>query len=144
MIFFILLTLTRFLSQFADESIESPAFKLIYQTVDEKLRYEVQTIMDSTVREIALLLAGLILTGLGVLSFIKLIHFSWILLLLLFCWILFSFRLYTEYRKSIRRGLETLHPDDSDGEGSALRVCFQRTILWRKSLQNGLLQPYLG
>ena len=76
MIFFILLALIRFLSKSMDDSIESPSFKVLYQTIDEKLRFGVQSFMDSAVKEAAAFLAGLILAGIGVLSFIRLIHFS--------------------------------------------------------------------
>ena len=76
MIFFILLALIRFLSKSMDDSIESSSFKLLYQTIDEKLRFGVQSVMDSAVKEAAAFLAGLILAGIGILSFIKLIHFS--------------------------------------------------------------------
>jgi ATP:ADP antiporter, AAA family len=108
MIFFILLALIRFLSKSMDDSIESPSFKLLYQTIDEKLRFGVQTIMDSVAKEAAAFLAGLILAGVGVLSFIKLIHFSWILIIILLIWLFVAFRLYSEYRKSVKKGLESL------------------------------------
>jgi ATP:ADP antiporter, AAA family len=108
LIFFLLLALSRLFSKSLKDSIESPSFKVIYQTIDERIRYAVQSGMDGTVNEIAALSSGLLLAGLGVLSFIKLIHFSFVLFFLILLWILFAFKLYTEYRKSIRRALETV------------------------------------
>jgi hypothetical protein len=108
MIFFILLALMRFLSKSMDDTIESPSFRLLYQTIDEKLRVGVQSVMDNAVKEAGAFLAGLILAGIGVLSFIKLIHFSWILIIVLFTWMFVAYRLYIEYKKSIRKGLESL------------------------------------
>jgi hypothetical protein len=105
-IFFLLLALSRLFSKSLEDSIESPSFKVIYQTVDEKIRYDVQSGINVTVNEIAALLSGLLLTGLGVLSFIKLIHFSWVLFTISLMWIFVAFRLYSEYRKSIRKALE--------------------------------------
>jgi ATP/ADP translocase len=107
LIFFLLLALGRLFSKSLKDSIESPSFKVIYQTIDEKIRYEVQSGMDGTVNEIAALSSGLLLAGLGVLSFIKLIHFSFVLFFLILLWIVFALKLYTEYRKSIRKALET-------------------------------------
>lgn len=107
LIFFLLLALSRLFSKSLKDSIESPSFKVIYQTIDEKIRYEVQSGMDGTVNEIAALSSGLLLAGLGVLSFIKLIHFSFVLFFLILLWIVFALKLYTEYRKSIRKALET-------------------------------------
>jgi AAA family ATP:ADP antiporter len=113
LIFFLLLALSRLFSKSLKDSIESPSFKVIYQTIDEKIRYEVQSGMDGTVNEIAALSSGLLLAGLGVLSFIKLIHFSWVLLFIILLWTYFAFKLYTEYRKSIRKALETVDSSDS-------------------------------
>jgi ATP:ADP antiporter, AAA family len=108
LIFFMLLALSRLFSKSLKDSIESPSFKVIYQTIDEKIRFEIQSGMDGTVNEIAALTSGLLLAGLGILSFIKLIHFSLALLFIISIWILVAFKLYTEYRKSIRKALETV------------------------------------
>jgi len=106
-IFFLLLALSRLFSKSLKDSIESPSFKVIYQTINEKIRYEIQSGMDGTVNEIAALSSGLILAGMGVLSFIKLIHFSWVLFIFIILWGFVAIILYNEYRKSIRKALET-------------------------------------
>jgi len=108
LIFFLVLALSRLFSKSLKDSIESPSFKVIYQTIDEKIRYAVQSGMDGTVNEIAALSSGLILSGLGVLSFIKLIDFSVFLFFIIIVWVFVAFRLYAEYRKSIRKALETV------------------------------------
>jgi len=107
MLFFMLLALSRLFSKSLKDSIESPSFKVIYQTIDEKIRYEVQSAMDGTVNEIAALTSGLILAGLGLLSFVKLIHFSWVLFVITIIWIYIAIKLYSEYRNSIRKALES-------------------------------------
>ena len=107
-LFFMLLALSRLFSKSLKDSIESPSFKVIYQTVDEKIRYEVQSGIDGTINEIAALSSGLLLAGLGALSFVKLIHFSWVLTVLIGIWILVALRLYLEYRNSIRKSLEAV------------------------------------
>jgi AAA family ATP:ADP antiporter len=113
MIFFLLMALSRLFSKALKDSIESPSFKVIYQTVDEKIRYEVQSGIDGTINEIAALSSGLLLAGLGALSFVKLIHFSWVLFALIIVWIFFALRLYQEYRKSIRKSLETINTEST-------------------------------
>ena len=112
MIFFILMALIRFISKSMDDSIESPSFRLLYQTLDEKLRVGVQSVMDNAVKEAGAFLAGLILAGIGVLSFVRLIHFSWILIAVLLFWLLIAYRLYFEYSRSVRRGLELLKSEE--------------------------------
>jgi ATP:ADP antiporter, AAA family len=115
LLFFLLLALSRLFSKSLKDSVESPSFKVIYQTVDEKIRYEVQSGIDGTINEIAALTSGLLLAGLGALSFIKLIHFSWVLFILILIWIYFALKLYVEYRKSIRRSLEAVTITDAGG-----------------------------
>jgi ATP:ADP antiporter, AAA family len=124
MIFFMLLALIRFLSKSMDDSIESPTFRVLYQTIDEKLRFGVQSFMDSAVKEAAAFLAGLILAGLGVLSFIRLIHFSVILLIILAAWVVVALKVYHEYRKSIRRSLELLKSENISSDNYREPVSF--------------------
>ncbi len=106
MIFFLILALSRLFSKALKDSVETPAFKVLYQTLGDKLRHSVQSTIDGTVNEIAALSSGLILTGLGALSFIKLIHFSWVLVVIIVLWVIFALKLYNEYRGSIRKTLE--------------------------------------
>ncbi|MDZ7737540.1 MAG: hypothetical protein U5K32_00410 [Bacteroidales bacterium] len=106
MIFFLVLGISRLFSRALKDSVESPAFKVLYQTLGEKFRYSVQSTIAGTVNEVAALTAGLILTGLGALTFIKLIHFSWALSIIIILWVIYALRLYSEYRSSIRKTLE--------------------------------------
>ncbi len=126
LLFFLILALSRLFSKALKDSIESPSFKVIYQTIDEKIRYEVQSGMDGTVNEIAALSSGLLLAGLGVLSFVTLIHFSWVLFFLILLWIVFALKLYTEYRKSIRRALETVGPAEKNKTQDTPNIAVQK------------------
>jgi ATP:ADP antiporter, AAA family len=110
--FFLLMALSRLFSKSLKDSIESPSFKVIYQSINENIRFEVQSGIDGTVNEISALSSGLLLAGLGALSFVKLIHFSWVLLAIITVWIFMAFKLYTEYRRSIRRSLESGTSED--------------------------------
>jgi hypothetical protein len=112
LLFFLLLALSRLFSKSLKDSIESPSFKVVYQTVDEKIRFSVQSAVDGTVNEISALFTGLLLAGLGALSFVKLIHFSWVLAVLLGLWTILAIRLYRGYRNTIRLSLESVGDKD--------------------------------
>lgn len=105
-LFFLILALSRLFSKALRDSVETPSFKVIYQTLAEKVRYDVQSIVDGTVNEIAALTSGLALSVLGVIVLGKLISFSWVLLIITALWAFFGYRLYFEYRKSIIRSLD--------------------------------------
>lgn len=114
LIFFILLGLSRLFSKSLKDSIESSSLKVLFQAVRIKMRPELQSGMNGTFNEIAVLSSGLVLSALGALSFIKLIHFSWILFAITALWLFVALRLYLEYRKSILKSLEPVSKHESD------------------------------
>ena len=116
MLFFLILAISRLFSKAMKDSVETPAFKVLYQTLDEKIRYGVQSTIDGTVNEIAALASGLILSGLGALMFVKLIHFSWVLFAIIVAWIFLAIRLYSEYRRSVQKSLESIDTSEADSE----------------------------
>jgi ATP:ADP antiporter, AAA family len=117
MIFFLLLAFSRLFSKSLKDSMEFPSLKVIYQTLDKKITNELQSGTVSTVNEIATFSAGLILTGMGIISFVKLIHFSLVLFLIILIWVFVAIRLYKEYRKTIRRATEKTGQSKSDSDG---------------------------
>lgn len=113
-LFFIILALSRFFSKALRDSIESPSLKVIYQTIGDDIRYGVQSAMDGTVNEIAALVSGLLLAGLGIPVFIRLIHFPIVLLVIAGLWIITAFKLYSFYRNSIKSALERSQGDSGE------------------------------
>jgi AAA family ATP:ADP antiporter len=105
-VFFLLLALSRLFSKSLKDSVESPSLKVLFQAVGGKMHPAVQAGINGTFNEIAVLSSGILLSAVGALSFIKLIHFSWILFGIIIIWVFVASRLYLEYRKSIRKLLE--------------------------------------
>ena len=121
-VFFIILALGRFFSKSFKDSIELSSLKVIYQTVDKKI----QTTLNNFVNPIAVLLSGLILAGMGILSFIKLIHFSWALLIFLIIWGFVAVMLYSEYKKSIRQTLEKVSTAKNEDNKQLMDEFFEK------------------
>ncbi len=59
------------------------------------------------INEIAVFISGLVLAGLGVLSFVKLIHFPLVLIVIAVLWMVAAFRVYSGYRDFVRRTCKT-------------------------------------
>ena len=53
LIFFLLLVFSKLFSKFLKNSIESTSFKVIYQTIDERVKHKLQSGIVGTVNEIA-------------------------------------------------------------------------------------------
>jgi hypothetical protein len=104
--FFLLIVLSKLFAKSLKDSIEVPASKILYQSLDVSVRYDVQARIDGTVNELAAFSSGLLLAGLGMISFVKIIHFSWVLLFVLFIWVFIGYRLYNAYKGSLESSLK--------------------------------------
>ncbi len=107
LIFFLILALSRLFSRALNLSVEKPAFRVLYETLEEKLGNNVRFALGGSLNEIGALTSGLILTGLGALTFVKLIHFSWVLAIIIAFWLIFALRLYNRYRESVKKTLQS-------------------------------------
>jgi ATP/ADP translocase len=124
LVFFLILAFSRLISKSLKDSVEFPSLKVINQLIDKKVKSGIRPGMAGTVNEIAVIFSGLILTGLGLFSFMKLIHFSLILFIIVIIWLLVAFRLFREYGKSIIRSIEV-----KAGEGSRTDISNKQDTL---------------
>ncbi|MBE0676646.1 MAG: hypothetical protein IH591_18470 [Bacteroidales bacterium] len=135
MIFFLILALSRLFSKAIKDAVETPSFKVIYQTLGEKVRYDVQSIVDGTVNEIAALTSGLFLSGLGLIVAGRLISFSWVLLAITILWAYFGYRLYSEYRKAIIRSLDDTAVKDIPGKSKDQLILGENRMEFRINIR---------
>lgn len=112
LLFFLIIILSKLFSKSLKDSIEAPSFKILYQSVDVGIRHDVQANIDGTINEIAALSSGLILTLFGSLVFFKLIHFSYVLGIIVVIWVFVSLILYKEYRGSLKKALTGFRESD--------------------------------
>jgi hypothetical protein len=103
--FFLIIAVSKLFTKSLQDSIVAPSMKILYQSLDAKIRYSVQARIDGTINEIAVLLASLVLAGLGAVSFFGLIHIIYFLAALLIVWGIVSFRLYKAYQDSLNQSL---------------------------------------
>ena len=126
-LFFMFLAIGRLFSKSLNDSIEAPALNVIYQSLEKSIKAGLQTLMKIKFNEIMVIFSGLILTCLGLFSFIKLVHFSLLLFGISLIWLFVSFRLFKEYRKSLIKDTEKAVKTDSESIISANQdVCKNR------------------
>ena len=104
-VFFLLLALVRFFAINLKDSIQTPSLRLLFQPIDARIRYNVQAKVEGLVNEFSATLSGLILMGLGAVSFISLINYSHILVFIVAAWIYITIQLYREYQNMLRNSL---------------------------------------
>lgn len=99
--FFLLISLAKLFQKVLKDSIEAPSLKMIYQSLDPSIRYEVQARVDGTINEMSALASGIFLTILSLISFIHLIHYTYFLIGIIVVWSYITLKLYRGYRKSL-------------------------------------------
>jgi len=103
--FFLIISLSRLFSKALKDAVEVPSFKILYQSLRVDIRHDVQAYVDGTINEIAALASGLLLAVLGMFEFFTLIHFSYVLLIILVVWFFFARKLYAEYKITLQKSL---------------------------------------
>ena len=70
-----------------------------------ELGYNVQAKVEGLVNELSATLSGLLIMGMGALTFIELINYSHILIFIVGAWIYITIQLYREYQNMLRNSL---------------------------------------
>lgn len=104
--FFMLISISKLIAQSLKEGVELPSFKLLYQTLNKKIRHTVQAQIDGTINELSALFSGIALTGLSMLTFIDLIHISIVTLFIIGVWAIVTIRLYKAYVKALQNSMD--------------------------------------
>jgi ATP:ADP antiporter, AAA family len=105
--FFVTVALTRLFSWTFRDSLENPVYKLFFIPLDGRLRFAIQSKVEGTFNEVARFTAGLLLFGLALLPFFKIIYIMGVLLLLALAYLFIINKLYQGYRGKIHEKLES-------------------------------------
>jgi len=114
-LFFLLIALSKLFNKSFKDAMEVPSMKILYQSLDSRERYDIQARIDGTVNEITAFSAGLLMAGLMLLSFVRIIHFTYILVFILIAWIFVGAALYRKYRQSLESSLANARKEEDTG-----------------------------
>jgi ATP/ADP translocase len=118
--FFLIISLSKLFQKALKDSVESPSLKMLYQSLDPSIRYEVQSRVDGTVNEIAALFSGILLTLFSLISFFVMIHYTYILFLIIALWGFVTVYLYKGYRNTLQLTLKKSVKNASEPETAAV------------------------
>ncbi|MEP4532200.1 MAG: cyclic nucleotide-binding domain-containing protein [Cyclobacteriaceae bacterium] len=108
------------------DALENPAFKLFFLPIDIRIRFDIQTRIEGVVNQAAILLAGLIQMGLGLLTFLELIHYSYFIVALGGMVIFLAGKLFSQYKITLKKTLEKqkmeLKGDGKRNEANTLNI----------------------
>lgn len=117
-LFFLVIALSKLFNKSLKDAIESPSMKILYQSLDSGERFDVQARIDGVVNEVTAFTSGLIMAGLLLLSFVNVIHFSYILIALLILWVILGYTLYKSYRNTLNETLASARESNIEQDQS--------------------------
>jgi AAA family ATP:ADP antiporter len=112
--FFLIISVSKLFAKALQDSIVAPSLKILYQSLDARIRYNVQARVDGTINEISAVSSGVILFIIGSLAFLGLIHFTYVLIFILIGWAFVSLRLYKAYKKSLSDSLARFQQTETE------------------------------
>lgn len=116
--FFIFTGMGKLFTASLKDALENPAFKLFFLPFDLKIRFDIQSKIEGVVNEVAVLVAGAMQIGLGLLAFFKLIHYTYFIMALAFVIIYYAGKLFSEYKNALK---STLRDQKSKLKGEGTR-----------------------
>jgi ATP/ADP translocase/HEAT repeat protein len=106
-LFFPFVALGRLFTRAARTSFNDPSTQILFQPIPAEIRLAFQSKIEGGPKAFGNIIAGVIILLLSYLSFLNLVHFSYILLGLVVFWLKFAFDAYKEYKKTIQDVLNT-------------------------------------
>jgi len=102
--FFLFISLSKLFTTSLKDALENPAFKLYFMPLDIKVRFDIQTKIEGVIGEFSGLIAGT-MTLIMALIGLKLIHYSYVTIILAFIVLFVVGKLYAEYRNALKSKL---------------------------------------
>ncbi len=104
--FFLLVILSKLITDALRDSLESPTIKIFFFPLHESVRYDIQTKIEGFVKESATLLAGLLMTFITSFAFYNIIFNNYILFIIILGWGIVTYQLYHMYRSALTTSLQ--------------------------------------
>ncbi|MDA3823530.1 MAG: hypothetical protein PF450_13100 [Bacteroidales bacterium] len=114
--FFLVIALSKLFNKSLKDAIESPSMKILYQSLDLDERFDIQARIDGVVNELTAFSTGVLMAGLLMLSFVSVIYFSYILVVVLIIWVIIGLSLYKSYRKTLNDSLASAKNETGDAD----------------------------
>ena len=105
--FFMLVVFSKFIGRAMKESMEDPSMNLIYQSLDPRDRYNVQSGIEGVLSQIGVFTAGLFLAVFVMISFVEIFHVTYVLFVFLVVWFFVGLALYRSYLRMLKVTLES-------------------------------------
>ncbi|MFL5728864.1 MAG: cyclic nucleotide-binding domain-containing protein [Cytophagaceae bacterium] len=114
-LFFLAISLSKLFAASLRDAVEDPSFKMLFQPLDSRIRFDVQAKVEGVVNQFAVVIAGGVLFGISKFHFMEPIHFTYFLFFILVAYAYVALKVYNEYRHTLQKTL-------SDQKSSGTKV----------------------
>jgi len=104
--FFLFITLSNLFTKTLREATENPIFKLFFMPLDRDIRFDAQAKIEGIFVEMTRAVGGGLILLFGLIPMFKLIHYSWIMVLIIVFWIYMAIRVHHQYQQKIENVLD--------------------------------------
>ncbi|MCK5136023.1 MAG: hypothetical protein KAR19_09580 [Bacteroidales bacterium] len=105
--FFLVIIFSKFVNRSLKESMEDPSLNLIYQSLDPRERHNVQSGIEGLLSQTGVFSVGLFLACFVLISFVEIIHVTYVLFIFMVVWFFVGLALYRSYRRMLKVTLES-------------------------------------
>jgi len=111
--YFLFIALSKLFMDSLKDALETPSFKLFFMPLDIRIRFDIQAKVEGVVNEASRFIASIVILVLGLLTFFEIIHFSYLLIAVIFVWVYITNKLYQEYRHNVKKKLQGHENDEA-------------------------------
>ncbi len=126
--YFLFIALSKLFMDSLKDAMETPSFKLFFMPLDIRIRFDIQAKVEGVVNEASRFIASVVILVLGLLTFFEIIHFSYLLIVVIFVWVYITNKLYQEYRQNVKKKLQG---HDNDEAYKQKKVNYIRNMLYQ-------------
>jgi ATP:ADP antiporter, AAA family len=119
-LFFLAISLSKLFAASLRDAVEDPSFKMLFQPLDGRIRFDVQAKVEGVVNQFAVVIAGGALYGISKFH-LDPIYFTYLLFFILVGYAYVALKVYAEYRNTLQKTL-------SDQKSSGTKVKTNHSI----------------
>jgi ATP:ADP antiporter, AAA family len=103
-LFFLAIALSKFFAASLRDAVEDPSFKMLFQPLDSRIRFDVQAKVEGVLNQFAMIVGGGILLGVSLFQ-LDLVYFTYLLFFILISYAYVAIKVYNEYRSTLKKTL---------------------------------------
>jgi ATP:ADP antiporter, AAA family len=111
--FFAFVAMARLFERSIRAGLYEPAFQLLYQPVPTEQRLIFQNQIEGIPKASGTVITGVIILLFSAVHYFNLVHYSWILVMVLALWVWIALKMYEQYRNMLKAKLSGLKSDNS-------------------------------